>query len=379
MSRPPQPPSPPTPPSGRVYRLRDATVVLAFFALTLLLLDADGLRSWANRMNVGPVQDFWQSIVGPWRAATDRVGLTAPRRVAVAAADRLGEKLAGSEGSDDALLARGWNPQGDAASESPSVGTPVHTFASGGAASRPAPGSASAPTVVTVAKATPPPGAVGEQDQPATVLLIGDSLMLTLAPSVVRAFAGDSTVEIVSAPRAATGLSRPDFYDWTSVAGSLVQAHRPLLVVCAFGGNDAQDVRGEDGKILHFGTPAWDAAYASRINAMMSALTGTGAEVLWLGLPPMRAAGFDSRMRHLNTLFEGEAAHVSGVVFQETGTAVASKDGKFVSFLPGPGGRLVRVRHEDGVHYAEAGSKRVADRVAGWIDKQLGKEPPPAM
>lgn len=343
MSDPQQPKPPGGPGRGRVYRLRDAALLLASFGLTLLLLDADGLHSWATRMDVGPAQDFWLSLVEPWREAATAARLTEPRRVALDAADRLGAALGGEQGTEE-LLARGWNVVG----------------------SQPARGAAR-PSEVPPAQA--PVAAAATTDQTA-VLLVGDSLMVTLAPAIARSTAGDPSVRIIAAHRPATGLSRPDVYDWPSVVASFLAMNRPRLVVCAFGGNDAQDVR-QDGSVLPYASAAWDALYAARVRAVMTAVRASGADVLWLGLPPMRPSRFDARMRHLNALFEAEASGVAGVTYLPTTDVVGDAKGRFAGFLRGPRGKLVRVRHDDGIHYAEYGAQLVAGRVRTWIDGKL--------
>jgi hypothetical protein len=390
----------PRPP--RVYRLRDAAWLLAAFAATLLLLDADGLHAWVTRMDVGPAQDFWASLVEPWRQVAARARLTEPRRLAVRAADRLAAALGGDAGSED-LLARGWTPDAQdpgAASPEPAAATPPDAPAAVAVAVAADPGSGHAPAkeprapgapaagaqqpaatapgpspAAPPATAPPPTAAVRPPARPPAdtaatpVLLIGDSLMVTLAPSLTRAFEGHPTVKLILADRSATGLSRPEIYDWPSVAASFVATHRPRLVICAFGGNDAQDVR--KGKaVLRFGTADWDDLYAERVRTMMALLKGDGAEVLWLGLPPMRMRTFDGRMRHLNELYLQEATAL-GVTFEPTGPLVGDRSGRYAEFLRGRRGKLVRVRSADGIHYADDGARLVALRVRAWVDERL--------
>lgn len=358
----------PRPP--RVYRLRDAAWLLASFALTLLLLDADGLHAWVTRMDVGPAQDLWASAVEPWRQLASRAGLTAPRRLAIRTADQLAARWAG-DGAAEALLARGWTPD---AGRAPAA-----------AATIPAPPAASpaSPEPDSPARASPAPAAPGPAATAgvpagplalAPVMLMGDSLMVTMAPAVTRALLDDPPVPVLEAYRSATGLSRPDVYDWPAVAASFLETHHPHLVICSFGGNDAQDVRAPDGEVLRFGTEAWDALYAERIRAIMTMLRGSGAEVLWLGVPPMRGHAFDDRMQHLNGLFAQEAAAAGGITFEQTGPLVGGKDGRFAEFLRNPRGKLVRVRTPDGIHYTEEGGQRVARRVRSWVDERLAAQ-----
>jgi hypothetical protein len=155
------------------------------------------------------------------------------------------------------------------------------------------------------------------------------------------------------------------------VASTFLATHRPQLVVCSFGGNDAQDVRAPDGKILRFGTDPWDALYAERIRAMMALLEASGAEVLWLGLPPMRAHGFGGKMQHLNALFAQEAAAAAHVRYEETAALVGDEKGRFAEYLRTVRGKLVRVRSGDGIHYADDGALRVAERIKAWATEKL--------
>jgi hypothetical protein len=348
-------------PRGRTYRLREVALLVGAFALTLLLLDADGLKTWATRMEVGGVQDFWLALIEPWQRGAERAGLTAPRRYAVAASDRLAAHLGGSPDDASDLLARGWKgsePTARAASRAP---IPLALVP------RERPKEPGAPFAERdLASAPAAPG-------PATVLLLGDSMMAAnLASAIARGLEGDGRVKFVQAHREATGLSRPDVFDWPSVVPELLAAHRPRLIVCSFGGNDAQRVR-LSGRRLEYGDERWDELYHGRVRAMMQALAGTDADVLWLGLPPMRASTYDERMQHLNTIFASEARELARVSFRETASAVAAGDGGFTAYVRGPGGKLVRTRLDDGVHYAPGGAQAVAARVIDWIQSRLGQ------
>ncbi len=354
----------------RTYRLRQVALLLGAFALGLLLLDADGLKTWATRMEVGWVQDLWLAPIEPLQHAAQRVGLTAPRRYAVAASDRLAARFCGSADDASALLARGWKGgEGEPAPRAaapPTVRAPPNSSAP---TPRMRPAGLAAPSAERdLARSTPQ---VVSSAAPATVLLLGDSMMAAnLASAVAHGFEGNRRVKLVQAHREATGLSRPDVFDWPSVVPDLLAAHRPRLIVCSFGGNDAQRVR-LSGKRLEYGDEGWDELYHGRVRAMMQALAGTDADVLWLGLPRMRSAAYDERMQHLNTIFASEARELARVTFRETASAVSAGNGGYTAYLRGPNGKLVRTRLDDGVHYAPGGAHAVAARVIDWINARL--------
>ncbi len=332
------------PAPARSYSLREVSRLLAACAAVLLLLDADGLLTWVKRMEVGRAQSAWLTLAAPYQRAFDAVGLTRPRRTIAAAAESLAAALGGRE---DALFAEAWSlvevaPYLDAMAEQ----APQRLGAPG-------------PLAPEAAKAG------GAAELKPTVLLVGDSMFAgNLAAAIGKAFGKGSGVKVVSAYQTATGLSRPDVFDWGYVVGPLLERERPRWVVCSFGANDAQGIRAGD-KLLPFGEPAWEAVYRQRVRAMMRQVASGGAKVLWLGLPPMREESFDRRVQHLNRLFKLEAKANPGVDFLELSMLFSGPDGGFATFV-NDGRRLARVRMEDGVHYAPAGAQSVARWVRDW-------------
>jgi len=337
----------------RPYRLSEVSVVLAVFAALMLLLDADGLVTWARRMEVGRVQGFWLSLVTPLQRGLDVVGLNRPRRELVALADSAA-RLAGAGG--DPLFTAAWGMvDGSAAGfgdldTEPAVAWPT-------APDGPLP---AAPSPIIPARG------------PAGVLLIGDSMFVgNLGAAVTTALAKDPDLRVVDAYQTATGLSRPDVFDWLHVAPALLEREQPRLVVCSFGANDAQPIRQGD-KLLTFGEPAWEAAYRQRVQSMMRGLTSRGARVLWLGLPPMRDAGLSRRVAHLNRLFARTARETPGTDFLEVGMLLGSADGSYSTFLSN-GRDLVRMRMDDGVHYSPAGARTVSRWIVDWVYEQKNR------
>lgn len=347
-------------PDPRRYRLRDLAWVIGAFVLCALPLEIDGLLGWASRMPVGPAQDRWTEGLGLLHPALDRLGFTAPRRVLIAGWERLqaathlapsDAMAAGVPDLDMDALAR------DARTESPSSTaiTPRDEAPWSGALAQ-----------GETSKGPPRAGTTPGQS-PRNVVLVGDSMMAVgLAPNLVRMLEKDPGFRVFRAHKSATGLSRPDVYDWTATWREVAAQTRPDIVICAMGGNDAQNVKFE-GKVLTYGTRAWDDLYRRRVREFASLLSANGTRVLWVGLPVMRAPDFAARMRHLNDLVRQETATLPGVTFLESTPFVAGPDGAFAAFLPDARGRMVRVRTDDGVHLTDPGGRRLAEHIVSWI------------
>lgn len=346
----------------RSYRLREVAVVLGTFALVMALFDADALVTWARRMEVGPAQTAWLWALTPLRTADEALGFTTPRRALVAAADRLGHAMGAGE---DPLFAQAWraDPQDAPPEPPPPALADVEAALALDDIAEPAPG-------VPVLEPSPEPAAemaMAPGAAPRTVLLIGDSLMAgSLGSAVTRALSTDPRYRVVEAAQTATGLSRPDVFDWGQVVPLLLEREHPRFIVCSFGANDAVPMR-EGARTLDFWEPRWRAAYRARVVRMMAALAGSDARVLWLGLPPMRDKHFAERTKGLNRLFASAARSVPRVEYLEVNMLLSDSGGDFATFATDSSGHYTRLRMDDGVHYSPGGARLVSRWIVDWL------------
>ena len=343
--------APPRGKEARLYRLSDLAWLLGTVVVCLFLLESEGLLTWAQRMEVSAAQAGAVSMLRTANDLLQSVGLTRPREAAV----RMGDGLAQWLGAEaDPLLAGGWRNPTPSSDSSPER-TQVDIAPEKESQLEPSDDEAlpSEPTAET--------GPTG-----ATLLLLGDSMMAgSLGSAIALNLAREPKPHLVRAVQTATGLSRPDVFDWLKVLPPLLEREKPALVICSLGANDATNIRPGD-RVIEFGHAGWRSAYAERVRAMMRALTARGARVLWLGLPPMRNASFSERARHLNVIFAQAAREVPGVEYLDVEVLVA-RDGEYVTFIRNSEGRFVRVRMEDGVHYAPAGAKLISRWLVDWI------------
>lgn len=337
-------------PVARHYAFGEVAIVLIAFAVVGLVLDSGGLLTWANRLDVGRAQALWLRVLVPVDDALARAHLTAPREELVALSDRLSARWA-KPVEDSPQLAGDDQPTASPTPLAAPVDGPLGPL-------RVARGD-----VVRVGDALDGPAEPGQ----ISILLVGDSMMqIGIAPGIAAAFANDPRVRVVRETHVGTGLSRPDVFDWPAELARVLAREKPRYVVASFGGNDAQDMR-LDGKAIHFGTSAWDASYVDRVHAFLDELTQGGAQVLWIGLPPMRASDFNERVQKLNDLTLAAAKGEPRVHFLDATALVTGPDRAYSTYLPAPGGGLVQVRQEDGIHLSSAGGERVAANAVAWI------------
>lgn len=349
----------PAPASPRYYAANEVAVLLAIAAITGALLDSDGFLTWVNRLAVGKFQNVCLAVAIPLNGALEEVGLTRPRQLLAKAADGLSSAL-GAGG--DPLLAGAWK---SGALEEP-VQQPVP---------KPLPESKlalpeSPPSEEIIAAPTAPPPEPGGAAK-LRVLLLGDSLIAgSLGTALRRTLEKTPGVRVTEAFQTATGLSRPELFDWTGLFPALLERDRPEVVIASLGANDGQDIR-EGGKLLEVGSAAWKAAYSSRVLSAMQTLAGGGRRVLWLGLPTMRDPVLNARARQLNQLFTVAASRVRGVEVLEVQMLLSGPDGRYATFISGADGAYLRVRMDDGVHYTPAGARSISRWVIDWLRERL--------
>ena len=91
--------------------------------------------------------------------------------------------------------------------------------------------------------------------------------------------------------RIATGLERPDVFDWFDHVRREVRRLRPKAVILGLGGNDDHGYMTgvPEGVTLDgFGGPAWTNEYRRRVGGLMDTAARGGAYVVWIGLPITR-------------------------------------------------------------------------------------------
>jgi len=237
-----------------------------------------------------------------------------------------------------------------------------------------------APAVAAARPSTAPPVtapdglaplAVPTPAAPLHVLVVGDSLGIDFGQPLVNDLAATDVVSAVLDGHIDTGLARPDYFDWPSELQRDLTQYQPQAVVVLIGANDPQsfDV---GTTALQYGTAAWNAAYAGRVGAFMAEASGSGARVLWVGLPPMADPGLNAEMQALNAVAESQAALHRGVSYFASWPVLSGPQGNFATFLPNSAGTEVQVREPDGTHIAPAGAQRLSQAVMAFMGREWG-------
>lgn len=304
-------------------------VVMLGALLVAALVNADAMVERAERKPIGPGRDRSLLI---WHPVQDLAHLTQLHRLR-----QLGDLVVGDDDGGDDLVA--------AVADEESVG-PM------------APEEAVRPVLRSPTAA-----------DPLRVYIGGDSVVRDAGESFLRLAAADPTLRSGLHYEIATGLSRPDYYDWPAAIAADAAAQRPEVAFIMFGGNDGQGIVSADGTVHEtVDSPGWRAEYGRRVAAVMDSLRAEDRLVFWIGQPPMRSAGFDGRIDVINAVVAEQAADRPWVTFVDTSSVLGGPDGSYVERLPGSDEDL---RQSDGIHLSRAGADRLARHLLSIIADEL--------
>ncbi|MBX7080090.1 MAG: DUF459 domain-containing protein [Nannocystaceae bacterium] len=269
----------------------------------------------------------------------------------------------------------------------------------------PAPASAAAPSPApdaskpatspaaesTLAKATPTPEPEPEPEAPPTpaapagprkVLILGDSLAATgFGALLERKLDAHPEIECFRKGKSASGLARPDFFDWPAEAKKQVEARSPDLVVVIMGGNDGQDMtpaKKKGKRVPWADEEAWKTDYRARVDAFLADIDDDTRKVVWLGLPTMGLRSLETKLEVIRAI-QKDAVVARGETYVDTAPMVTDDSGELLANAKvGSSRKPQPIRAEDRIHFTMAGSEYFADRVYPEVLGVLGLADAPA-
>jgi uncharacterized protein len=200
------------------------------------------------------------------------------------------------------------------------------------------------------------------------ILVIGDSLGDGLWQGLYRAFEEDKNLEFINRSKASGGLVRTDSNNWDSQLADIMKNDTFQIAVVMFGANDDQAIRsGKDW--LKVGSEPWRQAYGERVEGIIKKLRAANIAVYWVGLPVMRSPDQSADAEMMNEVFR-EKAFINSAKYIDTWNGFTDESGRFSAYGPDMSGQVKRLRADDGVHFTERGSVKLAH----FVEKELRRD-----
>lgn len=208
------------------------------------------------------------------------------------------------------------------------------------------------------------------------VWIAGDSLVVVPGESLLRAIADNRALTPAGKidGRIASGLERPDVFNWFTHVREQMRKKQPKAVVLMLGGNDDHGFMTglpEGREVGSFGSPSWRAEYRRRVAAIMETVTRRGAFLVWIGLPISHDSEQTARYDVINSIVQSEAAKRPGrASYLDTYFFFAGDDGGFAEYIEDDTGRLVKMRADDGIHFERAAGDLIAAKVLERLEER---------
>ncbi len=318
--------------------------------LTAALLTSGTLLDSAERRSFGGQRDALVAVARPLDRVANFLSLNRP-------ADAVAEfRFGGDDLTVDPLAV-------------PSAGVQGGSAAGGGASADVSPPTASSeipPTTGLLPDEDPSPIRTITEGSPLLVHVAGDSQAEYPGQALTnRAVNGKLDYKVTSDSRIATGLARPDYFNWPAELKDL--SAEIEAVVLFFGGNDFQDMELSGSRLVR-GTDEWFAEYQRRVEITLDVLEAPDRQVFWVAPPPVRDAETSAAIFTMNEGVRAAAASRPWVTVISADDRFAP-NGDFVPYLPDDSGVDTRVRSGDGVHFTPKGASWVADMIVDDVER----------
>ena len=255
----------------------------------------------------------------------------------------------------------------------------------------------SAQVAVATTPPTPPPTEPEETgpptaDNPADVLIVGDSDAGTFAPYLEMLLGETGLVDVELDYVVSSGLARPDFHDWPAHLADTLENSNPDIVIVTFGGNDAQGLTepcsngagtcGVDvvvSQATESNAAEWTAEYARRVGVVMDMLLDNpDRRVIWVGIPNAQDPEFTARLKIQDEAVRQALEDYPDAVFVDTWEHFDGRNGGIAELVVDPrDGKAKPVRQSDGFHLNADGAEILAIDIAAQVEtilEDLGAE-----
>ena len=113
----------------------------------------------------------------------------------------------------------------------------------------------------------------------------------------------------------------------------------------------------------------WRAEYAARVDRLMKMLRKGGRAVYWVGLPNLRRWQDNERAQLMNDVYR-ERAYLNGVRYVDAYASFVDEGGGYSDYGPDVTGKAARLRDTDGVHFTDAGYRKLAH----FVERDLRRD-----
>lgn len=199
--------------------------------------------------------------------------------------------------------------------------------------------------------------------------VIGDTFADGILFGLAESMGADTRLNIQRKLRPVYAIMSGDFETKAKAFESSIAAEPMNIAIVMMGEDDRVSIRNEDGKRVPIASPEWVAEYSRRIDRLMKAIKRKNAGVYWVGLPNLARVEANEQALVMNETIR-ERAYLNGFKYIDSAAGFADENGAYSAYGPDLAGKIRVLRERDGVHFTEAGNRKLAH----FVEKDLRRD-----
>ena len=199
--------------------------------------------------------------------------------------------------------------------------------------------------------------------------VIGDTFAEGVLNGLVEALGTDSRLNFQRKVRDFSATMSLDF-DLRAKALEETIVKEPLhIAVVMIGEDDRVSFKNAVGKRIAIASPDWIAEYSRRIDQLMKSIKRKNPGVYWVGLPNLARGDANDQAQAMNEVIR-ERAYINGYKYIDAAAGFADEAGGYSQYGPDLDGKIRVLREADGVHFTDAGNRKLAH----FVEKELRRD-----
>lgn len=201
------------------------------------------------------------------------------------------------------------------------------------------------------------------------VSVIGDGFADGLLSGLIDALGTDARLAIQKKVREVQGVMISDIEAKMHDLEEAIAKEPMSVAIVMVGEDDRVALKGSKGSKVAIGSADWRTEYTRRIDRLMKAVKHKNAAVYWVGLPNFSRTEANEHAQIMNEVMR-ERAYLNGFKFIDVYASFADESGGYSAYGPDLAGKIRVLREGDGVHFTDAGNRKLAH----FVEKELRRD-----
>lgn len=202
------------------------------------------------------------------------------------------------------------------------------------------------------------------------VVVIGDWLAEGVLEGLVESMGSDARLQIQRKRWPLMTMLRAEHAEDMRAFEQRLGEETVHVAIVMLGAQDRVSVRTQSGKRAPVGAEEWRKIYAARVDKLMKLLKQAKVAVYWVGMPVVRRTDANEDVQVQNEVFR-ERAYLNGIKFIDSYAGFADEQGGYSAHGPDVTGKSRLLRADDGIHFTDAGNRKLAYFVERELTRDL--------